>query len=111
MKQIVSTAPVGKEACSVIAFIERLDALAFWSLPLKGGETLTRTKSLVRYFRLEVYSFVESPWVTITEQADAITATLNGDETRICETPEEAFEALRNDCRSRLSEAGITPAF
>ncbi len=111
MQKLISIAPVGRVAYSILEFIQRLDALAIPAMPIKGAETNSRGRETDRYYRLEVDGLVESPWVTVTENADSITATISGDSSVMIETPEEAFEALKNDCRSRLADAGIEPAF
>lgn len=111
MIKIVHTAPVGKVTTSAEEFRSRLDSLAIAAMPVKGDESLERGSRLVRYFRLEVEDFLETPWVTIIEREDDIIATVCDNESLILETPEEAFEALRDECRSRLTDAGITPAF
>lgn len=111
MRTLISSFPAGKVAYSISEFIERLDALAIAHLPVKGDETRSGSNHATRYYRLEVDDLVESPWVTVTEFANSITATVSGHDDTVLETPEEACEVLKLDCRSRLSEAGIEPAF
>ena len=111
MNTIASIAPVGKPARSITQFIERLDTLAIPAMPVKGDEMNSRAGMTVRYYHLEVGDFVESPWVTVTEHAGSITATVSGADDVVLLTPEQAFGALKADCRARLSDAGIDPAF
>lgn len=111
MKVLHSTLPTAKAAHSIIEFIERLDRLAFWSLPLKGDESHSRSMRLTQYYRMEAEGVVFSPWVDVIERADCIVATVSGNDGKVFEPPEEAFEAIRADCRERLRDVGIEPAF
>jgi hypothetical protein len=111
MNTAAPSIPAAKVAYSIAEFIERLDALAVANLPLKGDEATVASRRTTRYYRLEVDGLVESPWVTVFERADRISATVSGDDSIEMRTPEEAFEALRADCRVRLSDAGCEPAF
>ena len=107
MKQILN------DCRSIVQFIERLDRLVIFYLPVKANEMRfsNSDRTVDRYYRLDVGSFKECPWVTITEHADSFTATVSGDEGRVFNSPEETFEALKVDCRERLADSGITPAF
>lgn len=98
-------------ARSIVEFLERLEALAYFHLPLQPGESHHGSGHSTQYYRLEFDGFAESPWVTVSEHADSITATISGDESRTLLTPEDAFEALKGDCRARLTDAGLEPAF
>ncbi len=95
-------------------FRECLDALACSALPLKGAEIDSFTSRdgilLTRYYRLKIDELDETPWVLIMQRLDRVCALVN-DEEPAFQTPEEAFFALRQNCRARVLNAHIVPAF
>lgn len=88
-------------------FLAELEAQAVF-LPLKGTESTLGHDFIVRYWNLDPIN--EAPWVEIVRKEGVITATISGGD-RKAHTPKAALKLLREDCRWRLKDAGVDPAF
>ncbi len=87
-------------------FLEKFDALII-AAPVRPNDGQI-TDVIVRYYNLEPID--ESPWITVSERAGKVGATIcDGDEFH--ETPQAAADAFLVECRLRMEEAGVAPAF
>lgn len=91
-------------------FIKKVDALAVPAMPIKADSTNYFHDSATHYYKLEFDDFCESPWIEVYFKKNKVIARISGGKIEY-KTPQAAFKALRRDCRSRLIDAGITPAF
>jgi len=110
LAEIISASRNSKTGPTKEEFMAAVDQLATAALPLERFEGSIGVDHITQYWRLSPIG--EAPWVVVTRESDGkVTATVSGDPSRVATTPKATVRLLTQDCRSRLKEAGVKPAF
>jgi hypothetical protein len=91
---------------ALTAFLTTFDKL-IGGLPVRPDDGVLND-SVIRYYRLEPIN--ESPWIHITERKGRLVAEVCGDGV-FHESPEATAAAFTVECRTRMEEANVEPAF